>query len=253
MGERHSRVVELAARMLLTVSAVVTVCILAIFLVRRRRTVLPSRRTLFACACLLGVHLLCGYWWLGDHFGRKHAEIEARRHMAALLPERKRSTDLFNEAQRAELATMKCESEKRQLEGQIRMLNSGITVAQPTIGWCQSHTLAAYTPEQLADTEDKASRFLDELPSLMEAAVSKFNLPGPKGETIWDELTELRDPGCMAQTGKNDSFNTTDRHSFADWEPNIPCLSRLKPVHDVRGMDQQSSSQEVRGLCSFET
>merc|ERR1712194_24592 len=119
------------------------------------------------------------------------------------------------------------------------------TEQQPQVGsmgWCQTPALVLYTPEQLRASETATSRFLDEFPQVLAATVSKFNLPGPKGQTIWDELRELRDPGCFAQDGKEDSLGTNDRHSFALWKPNIPCLSRLQAVNRGEGWTSMTMS-----------
>lgn len=117
--------------------------------------------------------------------------------------------------------------------------------------WCQSQTTAAYTDSERAVVESAASKWLDELPAKLAAEVDSANLPGPKGQTIWDELRELRDPGCTdtKNFGTGPFADRTDRHSFALWEQHAKCLSPMS-AQKLGGMD---GDLDVRGLCSFKT
>lgn len=114
--------------------------------------------------------------------------------------------------------------------------------------FCDSASVSSYSTAQLHEAESRANDFLDSVAAEVFQRVSMINLPGPKGNTIWDELRELRDTGCLP-SNRSDQFGTDDRHSFALWQPHIPCLGATHAKR-LGGMD---GDDDVRQLCGLNT
>lgn len=126
--------------------------------------------------------------------------------------------------------------------------------------FCNTSTLEGFTLQQLEDIETASTEAQEGFISKVIELVSKQNLPGPKGKTIWDEIRELRDVGCIENVplGK-DIFGKHDRHSLALWKPTMECSDAIalggtttfarKAIS--QGPGELVTDDGQRGICHF--
>ena len=99
---------------------------------------------------------------------------------------------------------------------------------------CKSPTMAIYSDVEIIEIERLRAKFEHTLVQDASAIYDKLNIPGIKGDTIWDELRILREPTCI---GNN-------RDCFALWKSIFSCKEKKLLGAGVDGS---------RFLCSSST
>lgn len=105
---------------------------------------------------------------------------------------------------------------------------------------CNSLTASLYTDKELKKIENNVDFWYQNLSLRLSLAVDMINLQNiQQGNTIWDELKELKDPGC---TNDNSAFQ---RYGFQLWNPVAPC-------NNLEYIGNHQVSDGTRSICSFD-